>query len=249
MSITANLITALKRQMKSKNITYKDAATALELSEASVKRLFSANNFTLVRLEKLCDLAEISLPVLMENAEGQLEATDQLSVETEQAIVANPKLLLVGVCLVNRYSFGDILAKYSIEEPELVGLFTQLDKLGIIELLPLNKYRMKLSADFSWQPNGPIQRFFIESLVKEYMIGEMQSSENQMQFVWGMLSNEAAQELTQKIKRLVDEYVQMTSSRKGSPIEKHNSSLLILFKENWEPSFFKARWQEKHGLK
>lgn len=249
MSMTASLIAALKRQMKFKNITYKDAAAALELSEVSVKRLFSANNFTLERLEKLCDLAEISFPDLMNSAEEQLEVTDQLSVETEQAIIANPKLLLVGVCLVNHYTFEDILSKYSIEEAELVGLFTNLDKLGIIELLPTNKYRLKLSPDFRWQPSGPIQRFFIESLVKEYMIGEMQTSENQMHFVWGMLSGEAAQELNQKIKRLVDEYVQMTSSRKASPIEKHNSSLLVLFKENWEPSFFKAQWQEKHGLK
>ena len=53
----------------------------------------------------------------------------------------------------------------------------------------------------------------------------------------------------QWIKRLVDDYVQLTTSRRVAPVEKHNSSLLVLFKENWEPSLFKRLWQEKHGLK
>ncbi len=249
MSMTANLTEALKQQMRAKGLTYKDAAVALEVSEATVKRLFSEQNFTLQRLEKLCDLSEISLGELMVMAESNLETTDQLSVEQEQAIVANPKLLLVGVCLINDYSFADILNKYTMEEPELVGLFTQLDKLGVIELQPENRYRLRVSPDFQWQPNGPIQKFFIGSLVTEYMVGEMQSSENHMHFVWGMISDEACLELQQKIRRLVDDYVHFTTAKKVSPLEKHSSSLLVLFKENWEPSIFKQKWQQKHGVK
>ena len=235
--------------MRAKKITYKDAADALDLSEVSVKRLFSEKSFSLQRLEKLCELAETSFSELLSLAEQQIETTHQLSIEQEQAIVDNPKLLLVGVCLVNHYSFEDILTKYTFDEPELTGLFTQLDKLDIIELLPGNKYRLRLSPDFRWQPSGPIQRFFIESLVKEYMIGEMQTSENHMHFVWGMISEDAAAELNHKIRRLVDDYVQLTNSRKAAPIDRHNSSLLVIFKENWEPSVFKAQWQEKHGLR
>ena len=249
MSMTDNLIEALKQQMKVKNLTYRDAARRLEVSEATVKRLFSEQNFTLQRLEKLCDLTEISLTDLMAAAENQIETTDQLTFEQEKAIITNPKLLLVGVCLVNHYSFDDILNKYTMEEPELIGLFTQLDKLGIIELLPENKYRLRLSPDFQWQPNGPIQKFFIESLVTEYMVGEMQSSDNHLHFVWGMLSAEAGLELQQKIRRMIDDYVHLTASRRAAPVEKHNSSLLVLFKENWEPSMFKEKWQQKHGVK
>lgn len=250
MSMTDNLVSALKQHMKQKNITYKDAALALDLSEVSVKRLFSERNFTLQRLEALCDLAEISLNQLFETAEQQIQKTQQLTMEQEQAIVDNPKLLLVGVCLINRYSFDDILNKYLIAEPELVGLFTKLDKLKIIELLPGNRYRLKISADFSWQAGGPIQRFFIESLVSEYLLGEITDKSNNMHFVWGMLTKESAKELSQKIRRLIDDYVRLSGHEaKVSPQDKQSSSLFVLFKEDWEPSIFKAHWQNKHGLK
>jgi DNA-binding Xre family transcriptional regulator len=250
MSMTDHLVTALKQHMRARNLTYKDAAAALDLSEASVKRLFSEKNFTMRRLEILCDLVEISLSELLEAAEHQILKTDQLSREQEQAIVENPKLLLVGVCIINGYSFAEILAKYRLDEPELIGLFTRLDRLNIIELLPGNRYRLKLSPDFNWQPNGPIQRFFIESLVKEYLVGEMKSSDHHMHLVWGMLSPESGVELEQKIRRLIDDYVHLTSRESKLPMAaKYNSSLFVVFKENWEPSVFKAQWQEKHGLK
>lgn len=250
MSMTDNLVAALKQHMKQKNITYKDAASALDLSEVSVKRLFSERNFTLQRLETLCDLAEISLNELFETAEQKIHKTQQLSTEQEQAIVDNPKLLLVGVCLINRYSFDDILNKYTFTEPELIGLFTKLDKLNIIELLPGNRYRLKISADFSWQAGGPIQRFFIQSLVGEYLKGEIADASNHMHFVWGLLTKESSRELSHKIRRLIDDYVQLSDREAKIPIQdKHSSSLFLLFKEDWEPSIFKAQWQNKHGLK
>ena len=125
-----------------------------------------------------------------------------------------------------------------------------LDRLDIIELLPGNRYRLKLSPDFTWQPNGPIQRFFIESLVTEYMVDEMKGSDNQIHLVWGMLSPASGLELEQKIRRLIDDYVHLTARESKLPMAaKHNSSLFVVFKENWEPSVFKAQWQHKHGLK
>lgn len=250
MSMTDNLVAVLKQHMKTRGLTYKNAAVALDLSEVSVKRLFSEKNFTLQRLEVLCDLAGISLGDLMDRAENEIQKTDQLTPAQEQAIVDNPKLLLVGVCIINHYSFEDILGKYRIEEPELIGLFTKLDKLNIIELLPGNRYRLKLSPDFTWQPKGPIQRFFIESLVSEYMVGEMQGADNYMHLIWGMLSRESVLELEQKIRRLIDDYMHLTAHDRRLPMsEKHTSGLLVLFKENWEPSVFKSQWQQKHGLK
>ena len=248
MTMTSSLLNALKQQMRARQVTYKAAAEALELSEASVKRLFSEENISLTRLERLCELAGISMSELVALAESQRQSTGQLTVEQEQAIVDNPKLLLVGVCLINQYTFEEILSKYRMDEPELIQLFVQLDRLNIIELLPNNHYRLKLSPNFSWQPGGPIQRFFIESMVKEYMVGEMQTSNNHLHFVWGMLSEDAGAEIQRKLREIVDDYVQLTS-QKPRNVERHNSSLLVLFRENWEPSLFKAHWQEKHGLK
>lgn len=50
MSQTHALIQALKKQLRAQGKTYADVADLLELSEASVKRLFATESFTLQRL-------------------------------------------------------------------------------------------------------------------------------------------------------------------------------------------------------
>jgi predicted nucleotidyltransferase len=47
MSEVTQLITTLKRQLKQQGKTYRDVALALDLSEASVKRLFASESFAL----------------------------------------------------------------------------------------------------------------------------------------------------------------------------------------------------------
>ncbi len=204
-----------------------------------MKRLFSEQSFTLSRIETLCELADTDLAELLAMAEQELQKKQSLTMEQEQSIVNNPKLLLVGVCIINRCSFNDILARYQLSKPELIGLFTKLDSLEIIELLPGNRYRLKIAPNFHWQTNGPIQRFFIKSLMGDFLSGEMCGIDNNMNYVWGMLTKESARELSHKIRRLVDDYVQLAAHEAKVPFnDKLSSSLLIVFKESWEPKAF-----------
>ena len=55
------LIATIKRQLKSKGLTYRDVARALQLSEPSVKRLFSSERFTVDRLAQISHLLEFTL--------------------------------------------------------------------------------------------------------------------------------------------------------------------------------------------
>lgn len=245
MAITTNLLEALKTVLRSKGITYKDAAQALELSEVSIKRIFSEKNCSLTRLEKLCELAETDLSELLEIAESQQQKVSQLSHDQERMLVGDTRLLVVSVCIINYWSFAEILAKYQFTEAELTGAFTQLDRLGIIELLPANRYRLKISRRFNWQVRGPIQNFFIESVLQAYLHSDAQDGGNHLHFTWGMLSKESAEELNRKIHRVVDEYMSIVSQDAKIPVEnKLTSSLLIMFREHWEPESFKTLWKE-----
>jgi hypothetical protein len=48
------LVSALKRCLKLKGLTYKDLSLSINLSESSVKRLFASNNLSLQRFEQVC---------------------------------------------------------------------------------------------------------------------------------------------------------------------------------------------------
>ena len=65
MSQTSQLIDTLKRELRKQRITYRQVASALELSEASVKRLFAGRFFTLDRLERICELLNMSFSELV----------------------------------------------------------------------------------------------------------------------------------------------------------------------------------------
>ena len=245
MPITTNLLEALKTVLRAKGITYKEAAQALKLSEVSIKRIFSEKNCSLARLEKLCELAETDFSELLEIAESQQQKVSQLTHEQEKMLIGDTRLLVVSVCIINYWTFAEILARYQFTEAELTGAFTQLDRLGIIELLPANRYRLNISRRFNWQVRAPIQNFFIESVLQAYLHSDAQDGGNHFHFNWGMLSKESANELNRKIHRVVDEYLNIVSQDAKIPVEnKLTSSLLIMFREHWEPESFKVLWKE-----
>lgn len=243
MAATSNLLDALKTVFRKKSITYRDAAKALGLSEVSIKRIFSEKNCSLIRLEKLCELAETDFAELLEIAESKQQQLTELTLEQEKFLVSDARLLVVSVCIINYWSFDEILSKYQFTEAELTGVFTKLDKLGIIELLPANRYRLKVSRRFSWKIRGPIQNFFVESVLQAYLHNDVQDKGNHFHFTWGMLSKESAEELNRKIHRMVDEYMSIVNQDVRIPVEnKLTSSLLVMFRENWEPETFKKLW-------
>ena len=140
----------------------------LELSEASVKRLFAEGNFTLQRLEKVCLLVDMNLSDLSLAAARQQPQLNQLQRQQEEEIAADLVLLLVTVSVINGFSFADLLEHYSIDEHTLIRKLAHLDRLKLIELLPGNRIRLKVSANFGWIADGPIQRFFQEKVAQDF---------------------------------------------------------------------------------
>ena len=53
MSQIVAVVDALKRALKARKLTYAQVARELKMSEASVKRMFSSQHFTLDRFEQV----------------------------------------------------------------------------------------------------------------------------------------------------------------------------------------------------
>lgn len=244
---TTSLIMALKQEFRRQGLTYKDIAVQLGLSEVSIKRIFSDKNISLEQLENLCQIARIDIAGLVRLADENREYSGQLTIEQERTIISDIRLVLVLVCIINHWSFNEILEKYDFKETELFRLFAKLDKMSIIELLPANRYRLKLSRHFSWKPRGPIQKFFLESILQEYLKPSFDDSSNHLNFVWGMLTPESANELNRRIHRVVDEFLKMAElDLRVSVHKKMSSSLMVLFREDWEPKEFKGQQIEDY---
>src|SRR5690349_12699886 len=79
MSDTQQLVDVLKQLLKARQLTYADLALQLGLSHASVKRLFSAQTFTLARLAQVCRVLEIDFFDLARLARGRTDSTREMS--------------------------------------------------------------------------------------------------------------------------------------------------------------------------
>ncbi len=235
------ILSVLKKQLKLQGLTYSQVGVHLGVSASSVKRLFADQSFTYQRLEQLCELIGMDMLQLLEVADEQESRLSKLTWQQEQEIVENPRLLLVGVCLINRCDFEEVLAKYNFEESELFQMFAAYDRFGVIDLLPGNHYRLKISTNFSWQAGGPIQQFFATEILGNYLADPVQSRANLNRYLWGMLSESSAAELSRKIRHLIDDYLLLADRDKNLAMaEKLTSSMLIVFKEDWEPDIFRG---------
>ena len=160
MTTSARIIDTLKRQLKLRGMTYKALAERLELSESAVKHMFSTGNFSLRRLDDVCAILELDIGDLVDISESQEQKIEQLSDDNERAIVADVRLLLVTYCLINYWTFDEVIERYDISPTEGLKYLRQLDRMKVIELQPGDRVRLLIANNFSWRQNGAIEKFF-----------------------------------------------------------------------------------------
>jgi len=238
MTTSAGLVEVLKRELRSRGITYAHVARELRLSEASVKRMFSRRNFSLKRLDQVCQLANSEFSDIARALHQEESLISRLSHEQEQEIVSNPKLFLVAVCALNHVGFDQIVETYDISRPECIQLLARLDRLGFIRLLPNNRIRLLVSLDFSWLPDGPIQRFFKQQAHNEYFRSRFDRPDEFMVVVNGMLSRASSAAILTRLKRIAREFSELNNQDARLPLGERSAMSLLVAIRHWELAAF-----------
>ena len=171
MSTTADLVSALKHELKTAHMTYADLAAAMGMAESSVKRMLSKGDMPLSRIDAICRALKLDFADLARRVADAQPLLAQLTQEQERAVVADKKLLLVAICVLSQWTLEQITAAYRLTEAECIGYLAQLDRIGIIELRPLNRYRLKLAKAFRWRPHGPVMDYFRDNALLDYFSG------------------------------------------------------------------------------
>ena len=238
MRQTQALITTLKKALKAHGLTYRHVAEALNLSEASVKRLFSQPGLSLARLDQVCQLMDMEITDLVEMMEAGRGQLSELTEEQERELVSDVQLLLVAFLAVNGWRFEEILQYYEIAKTDLVHCLARLDRLKLIELLPNNRIKLLISANFAWRRNGPIQRFFTEHMQEEFFKSRFAAPGETFRFFSGMLSSSSTEILLQKLEQLASEFNELNRYDKRLPLMQRSAYSLVLAMRPWRPSAF-----------
>jgi len=239
MAQTRELIKTLKKALKAQGKTYADVAVELGLTEASVKRLFSKQSFSLDRLDQVCHLLEMEITDLVQLMNEQQQRLQQLTIEQEKEITDDVTLTLIAVCVLNRWTFEDILSFYNITEAECVRHLAKLDRLRVIELLPKNRIRLLVAPNFSWRENGPIQAFFQKKISQEFFNTRFSEDDECLIVLNGMLSSQSNAEFQRKLKRLARDFDLLNDDDAALDLRRRQGATLVLALRGWQYGLFR----------
>jgi len=238
LSETYALVKALKQALHARGLTYQDVARHLDLSESSVKRLFSGRDFSLRRLESICQMMDLRLGDLIELSGKDRPLISQLSPEQEALLVSDIRLLLIAVCVTNRWTLDDVLQTYRISHSEAIRALAQLDRLKLIELQPGNRVRLLINQDFGWIKGGPIEQFFESQVQSDFFDSRFDAPGETRRFVSGMLSRHSAGVMLRLIEKLTREFRHLHDDDAHSALaERHGTSMMVALR-GWELKAF-----------
>ena len=240
MTQTSALIATLKRSLRAQGVTYAQVAEALELSEASVKRLFSEQQLSLSRLETICQLLGLEFIDLVQLMAQQQPKVSQLSVSQEREIAGDIERLLVTICVLNHWRLEDITQHYDIDKPKVIKHLIKLEQLELIELLPGNHIKLRVAGNFHWQTNGPIQQLFREKVEREFFSSHFDQDTEQLIVLNGMLTERLNLRFQKKMAELASEFNQLCEQDQSLPIDKKSGNTVVIALRQWQYSLFKS---------
>lgn len=240
MSSPEQVLDVLRAELRATGITYKGLAERIGVSESSVKRMFGQKDMALSRLAQICQVTGIAMEDVLRRAADARPQADALTLPQETSLVANPRLLLMAICCLGHWSLEQVIETYRLTEAESITLLAELDRLGLIELKPLNRYSLRVSNAFRWLPDGPVQRFFREHVVADYFAGGFTRPGEALMCLPARLSSASAQELAQKIAQLAGDLARLHRNDRRLPLDDREGYTLLLGFRSWEFAAFTA---------
>ena len=203
---TSGLVEALKKLLKSRGVTYRDLARRIGLSEPSIKRLFAERTFTLQRLEQICAELDVDFFELAKLARGAAATIDEMTREQEKALAADSKLLGVFYLLFNDWQPVDIHERYTLTHAEVLKHVLQLERLGLVELLPQDKVRLRVPKTLRLRRDGPIRAAHGKSVVATFIQADFEEGGGLFRFEVRELSKASVALLQRRLDRLATEF-------------------------------------------
>ena len=241
MARSQRLVDALKRELKVRGITYRELAVRLELAESTVKQtLASGSRMTLERLDAILDVLGLDIAELLRQSEARESHLSRLSIEVEQALVADDRLVLATYLVVSGYGFEDIVSRYRVSDTELIRLLAALDRMGIAELLPGNRIRSRLATDFAWQPDGPIERYFRTRVQGRFLESDFGARDASRVVRTADITAASLDQLRARVESIGRLFDDLAREDRRRPVTDRRGTLMVLAIKPWGFDVFKS---------
>ena len=237
MSSTAELVTALKRELKDAGLTYAGLAARLGVAESTIKRNFSRQEMTLARIDEILRILRLDFVELARRVAERSPVRVQLTLDQERAVTADRALLLVAICCLSEWTREQIVSTYRLTQAECVRHLVKLDSLGIIELRANDRYRLRVAKGFRWHPDGPVMDYFREQVLDDYFAGGFDGDQEVLLLVHGSMGREMAASFNERLQLIAQDYARQHRQDQRLPASELRPFTMLLSMRSW---FFSA---------
>ena len=233
---TSLLVEALKRLLRARGMTYRDLGNTLDLSEASVKRMFAKEAITLKRLEEVCACLDVDLFEVTKLARNQSAHAQEMTVEQEAALAADARLLGIFYLVLNDWHVPDILERYEIDKAEVIALLAKLDHLGIIMLQPNDRVRLLIPRTMRLRNDGPIRQVHGNRVIGDFVASDFVSEGGMFRLEMRELSAPSYSLIQRKLERIGQEFNELAELDSYLPSDQRRTIGMAVGTKPWKMS-------------
>jgi len=234
MSQTSDILNSVKKCLRARGLTYRDVATALSISEPSVKRIFSEQSFSLQRLEEVCRFLDISFYELARMTRlGTDDEVSKLSLPQERALAKDPLVLTYFYLLLTGRTPAKIATEFGLDDQQQATMLARLSKMKLVELLPKNNGRLLVGRRIDWRQDGPIRRLYQQQVQQAFMESSFAAGDEVFRFDTGELSPASVNVLVKKFEKLSQEFDEFAELDISTPVKDKKAYGLMLAFRPW----------------
>jgi DNA-binding Xre family transcriptional regulator len=114
MSTTADLVTVLKKELKSAQMTYADLAKGLGMAESSVKRMLAKGDMALSRIDAICRVLKLDFAELARRVADAQPLLSELTQEQERAWSPTRSCCCARICVLSQWTLEQLTTEYRL---------------------------------------------------------------------------------------------------------------------------------------
>lgn len=232
---SAALVEEVKKELKKRNITYSDLGKHVGLSEAAIKRAFALKNFSLRRLDEICDVIGIDFTDLAISARRSGASTEQMEKEVEEVLADDPTLLLSLYLILLQKPASAIKKDLGISKEELYRLTRQLERLGLVEVFPGEKVRAKIKKSVRWLHDGPLAKRYGPAVMRIFFNSDFKGAYEYQDFLTGALTADSFKVFKRKLSEIFRQFDELSELDSKSDQERSEVFWLYSGIRPWAP--------------
>lgn len=200
----------IKNILKERGISYADFAKDLNISESTVKRLFTQSKLSLSNFEKMCALLGITpLQVLSADTNIRLET---LSLKQEKFLCQTPYADIVFLRLMIGHSKDHIMNEVGLTERKLNTLLYKLDNHQLIRVSESGHILARKTGPFKWLKGGPLRKKYLKKVFNQsceqlsHLVHEKTDDSHLPKAGELYLTQESYQEMQHEMNQLIEKF-------------------------------------------